>query len=236
MRTNIQEGFFGMNISEPLWNVPRNDSASSPNDTASLNTSKILGNAHSNRNLSKQVNETWPNNPSTELDIFKSEFDAVITAITTSGPHLFTFRAFLIVAFIATINMIALPLLADAIIRTALQSLDRYKGSWRILILVLGIETIITVRVFVGIFIYIIIFAVPQGLLAIWKLYTAQKILTGVQSMDCICCYIIPCLLRLIFLLKEIFLGSREFFRLSISSFWDSSATLKSSYEIAFHN
>ena len=177
MTTNIQKGFFGMNISDPLWNMPENDSTSSPNSAASMKATKLLGNILSNSNISKQVNQTipGPNNSSIELPFFENEFDAIITAITTSGPHLFAFKTFLIVAFIITFSTIVLPLLAGAIFRTALRSIDRYKGYWRVLILFLGIGAIISTRIFLWGFIYVIIFGVPQGLLCTWKFYTAKK-------------------------------------------------------------
>jgi hypothetical protein len=177
MKTNIQKGFFGMNISDPLWNMPGNDFTSSPNNAASLKATKLLGNVLSNPSLSKQVSQTilGPNNSSIELPFFESEFDAIITAITTSGPHLFAFRTFLIIAFIVTISTIVLPLLAGAIFRTALRSIDRYKGYWRVLILFLGIGAIITARIFLFDFIYVIIFEVPQVLLCIWKFFAAKK-------------------------------------------------------------
>jgi hypothetical protein len=109
------------------------------------------------------------------LPFFESELNAIVTAITSSGPHLFAFKTFLIVAFIITISTIVLPLLADSIFRAALRSIDRYKSYWRVSILVLGIAAIVATRVFLADYIYVIIFGVPQGLFGIWKLYTAKK-------------------------------------------------------------
>jgi hypothetical protein len=168
-----------MNISDPLWNMPGSDSASSHNDTALQSTTKFL----LNRNLLKLVNETTPgsSNSSLELTIFKNQLDAIIAAITTSGPHLFRLETFLILVCTTIISTIVLPLLAGAIFRMTLQSIYRYKSHWRVSVLVLGIAAIITARIFVGRWIYVIIFAVLQGLLGCWKLSIAYKSIKDIK-------------------------------------------------------
>jgi len=108
--------------------------------------------------------------PADSLPLSQNQTDALIAAISTSGPHLFTFPTFLIVAFTVTFMTIILPLIAGNIFRIVLQSVDHYKGHWRVLVSALSIATIVLTRIFIPPdiqFIYIIIFGVPQGIFAV---------------------------------------------------------------------
>jgi hypothetical protein len=112
--------------------------------------------------------------PADSLPLSQNQTDALIAAISTSGPHLFTFPTFLIVAFTVTFMTIILPLIAGNIFRILLQSVDHYKGHWKVLVFVLSIATIVLTRIFIPPdmqLIYIIIFGVPQGIFTVIILY-----------------------------------------------------------------
>ncbi|RDW58313.1 hypothetical protein BP5796_12243 [Coleophoma crateriformis] len=67
--------------------------------------------------------------------ISSNQTDAIIAAILTSGPHLFTFPTFLIVAFTVTFLTIILPVIAGNLFRFLFRLINRYLVLWRVMLL-----------------------------------------------------------------------------------------------------
>jgi hypothetical protein len=163
-----------MNVSDPLWktkhNISSSTESSAPTQVGRLNTlyEGIL--QYQFRKMASIADAS----PADSLPLSQNQTDALIAAISTSGPHLFTFPTFLIVAFTVTFMTIILPLIAGNIFRIVLQSVDHYKGHWRVLVSALSIATIVLTRIFIPPdfqIIYILIFGVPQGIFAVTILH-----------------------------------------------------------------
>ena len=163
-----------MNVSDPLWKPKPNDSASGKSSTpAQIGSFVTLYNSLAPHRFGKSSSIANASSPES-LDLSQNQTNALIAAISTSGPHLFTFQTFLIVAFTVTFMTIILPLIAGNVFRIVLQSIDHYKGHWRVLVFILSIATIVLTRTFIPPYtqyIYIIIFGVPQGTFALFILY-----------------------------------------------------------------
>lgn len=163
-----------MNVSDPLWRSKHNISASTDSSMPTqVNMLKTFYDSVGQSGFEK-IALLADLSPIDTLDLSQNQTDALITAISTAGPHLFTFQTFLIVAFTLTIMTIILPLVAGNIFRFLLQSVDHYKGHWRVLVFIFSIATIVLTRVFIpyrGLWIYIVIFGVPQAMFACFILY-----------------------------------------------------------------
>jgi hypothetical protein len=163
-----------MNVSDPLWKSKHNAPASGATSTPTKVDKFITIYNSLALHRSWKTSSIADNSSTAGLDLSQNQTDAIIAAISTSGPHLFTFPTFLIVAFTVTFMTIILPLIAGTIFRILLQSVDHYKGHWRTLVLILGIATIVLTRKFFPPSlqpIYILIFGFPQGLFALFILY-----------------------------------------------------------------
>ncbi|KAF4632165.1 hypothetical protein G7Y89_g5971 [Cudoniella acicularis] len=171
-------GFYGMNLSEPIWPASSNSSNATSNNTNPISSRAYLPTfpnpSVSTRDTNATV-ESMNNSIADYLPIFQNSTDAFVNAISSSGPHLFTFTSFLIVAFTVTLATIGLPLVAGPIIRTAIRALDDNKRHWRIVVTIFTIAVIVLCRYYLDPSVYVIIFSVPQGFLAIWKLYQARR-------------------------------------------------------------
>lgn len=166
-----------MNVSEPLWKG--HSSTSSKALSPALLTRRMgsytgYSSTHPVSLLSRATSLNSTNSSSSgtsneNISLSQNQTDSIIAAISTSGPHLFTFQTFLIVVFTITFATIVLPMIAGAIFRTILQWANHYKGHWRVLLLVLCVAVIIATRLAIPqevLYAYIIIFAGPQIALA----------------------------------------------------------------------
>lgn len=166
-----------MNVSDPLWKTkhkaPASGATSTPTQVDKFITIYNSLALHRSWKFSPIANDSSTDG----LGLSQSQTNALIAAISTSGPHLFTFPTFLIVAFTVTFMTIILPLIAGTIFRILLQSVDHYKGHWRTLVLILTIATIVLTRKFIPFdlqYIYIFIFGFPQGTFALFILYRTE--------------------------------------------------------------
>lgn len=163
-----------MNVSNPLWKTKPNLSSTAGPSTETQASMSYISYETSAPNRLRDVTSITDALSDDSLINSQTQMDALITAISTSGPHLFTLSTFVIVACTVTFMTIILPLMAGKIFRIMLQSVDRYKGHWRVLVFILSLAAIILTRIFIPSyfqFVYIIIFGVPQMIFAIFILY-----------------------------------------------------------------
>lgn len=82
-------------------------------------------------------NSTFPTNGTKSLGFTQNHTNSVVDALSSSGPHLFTLKEFLLVACILTIITLGLPFLGVRIFWGAVRWLKRYKYFWNVLVLIL---------------------------------------------------------------------------------------------------
>ncbi|PVH89437.1 hypothetical protein DL98DRAFT_101598 [Cadophora sp. DSE1049] len=99
--------FFGMNISNPLWNQQRQNSEPAVID---------------------DVNST--------LTLSQSQTESIIASILNSGSHLFTLKEFLYIGTTLTVVTLGLPLLGVSLFRTVVRSVKQNFGRWRFMVVV----------------------------------------------------------------------------------------------------
>ena len=175
-----------MNVSDPLWkdlfpHVPRNNSSPSSKKVEHI-LSKLLAPHNTTIAASNTTGASSPPNATSSTSsknatLTSSGVDAIVSAInnlSSPGSHLWSFNQFIYVSVAITVITIALPLIAGPIFRSALQSFYHYKGYWRISAFVLVLSIAIILDVFTPAYVFVIVFNVPQVLLAVWKLYQAH--------------------------------------------------------------
>lgn len=154
-----------MNVHDPLW----------PKDTHKFGKSPKSNSATHDVRRESTTSSIMPATASSSIS--QAQTDALIAAISSSGPHLFTFPTFLVVAFTVTVATIALPLVAGSIFRTILRSVYKYRGHWRVVVFVGVLATAVTTRVLLPIsveYVYLLIFGIPQGILVAGLLVRKQ--------------------------------------------------------------
>jgi len=158
-----------MNVSDPLWKTRHNATLNS----ASVVGAKLTPHFEDQHDRFQHIIQATETSVAENITLSQNQTDSIVSAISTSGPHLFTFQTFLIVAFTLTFMTIILPLLAGNIFRAVLQSLDRYKSHWRILVFISSVSTVVLFRTLLPEnleFVYIVVFGAPQALFAILQL------------------------------------------------------------------
>jgi hypothetical protein len=141
-----------MNVGDPLWNNPKTS------DAASANTS---------------APSTQSNSTDSGLSISQNQTDALITAISTSGSHLWTFKSYWYTTVHLTVATIILPLILGEIVRCLSKFSYHYRGYWRALVSVLVFAFAILANLFIPALGYDILFGIYLGVPAIGLLIRA---------------------------------------------------------------
>ncbi|KAL8978761.1 MAG: hypothetical protein Q9205_005740 [Flavoplaca limonia] len=152
---------FGMNIQDPLWGpiipggtLPR----TSENLTARANTTKAL-------NDTAQANVTG---------MALNQTDVLVSAISSSGGYLWSFKIYWIIATPVTFATILLPLIAGPTARYIVKFSYHNRAYSRIGLSLLGIVGEIISAITLPPTVYIIIFGVAYGILAFGMLSWAS--------------------------------------------------------------
>ena len=151
----LAKSLFGMNLSNPLW-----PSAKIGNNKTVIHNDTGVGSA----NASLQARN-----------------DAVVDAINDSGPHLWNFKSYWYITVPLTIATIVLPIIAGAILRIILIAFRRYNSYLRWTLPLLCLVAVTALDIIIPDYIYIIVFSVPLGGLALGKLI--QVSYTGKQQL-----------------------------------------------------
>ena len=136
-----------MNISEPIWGpiIPEaasNDSGADP--------------GISNMSVPNSFSETQSN--------------AIITAISSSGPYLWSFKMYWTIASPVTFATILLPLIFGPILRSSVEFFYDNRSYARLFLMLLGLGAIAVLDELVPTLAYILIFGISFGLLALGSL------------------------------------------------------------------
>ncbi|KAL9629740.1 MAG: hypothetical protein Q9204_005102, partial [Flavoplaca sp. TL-2023a] len=152
---------FGMNIQDPLWGpiIPGGTlPGTSENLTARANTTKAL-------NDTAQANVTG---------MALNQTDVLVSAISSSGGYLWSFKIYWIIATPVTFATILLPLIAGPTARYIVKFSYHNRAYSRIGLSLLGIVGEIIAAITLPPNVYIIIFGVAYGILAFGMLSWAS--------------------------------------------------------------
>ncbi|KAH7317901.1 hypothetical protein BKA65DRAFT_570474 [Rhexocercosporidium sp. MPI-PUGE-AT-0058] len=112
---SLMTSFYGMNVSDPIWPSSKSDPTkdSSPN-TAARNVMELPGNS-----------STF----STE------QTSAIVSAIQSSGSHLWTFQSYWYTTVPVTVATIIIPMIIGVIFRSLSRFAFYYRGYWRLIVI-----------------------------------------------------------------------------------------------------
>lgn len=182
-----------MNIRDPLWPSNPSKQSSSNSTTASQTSSAankliqlfapvsnialaaITPSSSTSGESSTAVLTTVATTSVDQASFSQNQTDALISAISSSGPHLWSFKSFWYIAAAVTAITILLLIIAGPVSRWTLRSIFHYKNYWRAIVLVLGLGVIIALSELTYYLVSLVVFSVPQGLLGLWLLYRAWK-------------------------------------------------------------
>jgi hypothetical protein len=180
-----------MNLSNPLWNTQNETPTSSittnitqPLRQDSIQTEPLLlpnsfeeALASISSALVESPTMTFTTSPTASGDTFsQSQTDQIIAAITTAanGSYMWTFESFWYIAVIVTALTILLPLIAGPTFRATLRFSYNHKNYWRIAVFLIVLACLIILDIFIPPAIFLGIFGIPQGIIALWKLWQAE--------------------------------------------------------------
>jgi hypothetical protein len=177
-----------MNVRDPLWNAPKPDTGknSTVNTPSQHSTTRFrrevkpcgagavieaLSNAKLLSFSEDQESKSSIGSLTKNSTLTQSGVDAIVSAIESQpSPHLWSFKQFWYIAATVTAITILLPLIAGSTFRATLRSFNYYKSYWRASLFVLVLAVGITLDVVMAPAVFLICFAVPQCIFAVWEL------------------------------------------------------------------
>jgi hypothetical protein len=135
-----------MNLSDPLWN-------------------RAVSSGANPSNVSNDTNVTNPTDLSAEF--WQNQTNALISSISTSGSHLWTFKSYWYITVPVTVGTIFVPLIAGLIFRSISRSVYEHRRYWRVLVAILVIAGVILMDFFLPFLPSLIIFGVCLGVLGL---------------------------------------------------------------------
>ena len=128
--------------------------------------------------IPKAVEYKFPENSSalenSTTAIARNQTDAITSAISTSGGYLWSFKIYWIIAAPVTFVTILLPLIAGPTARYVVKFSYHNRAYSRIILSLLGVAGEIIMAIFVPSLVYLIIFGLAYGVLALTMLLWAS--------------------------------------------------------------
>jgi len=178
---------FGMNVSDPLWNKPGENSTPTANATTTQSSStdaiqpqklqilyrQALATTSSELATSTTVASVAPSATAGDSGFSQLQTDEIVAAIENAGGggHLWTFKSFWYITVIVTVLTIMFPLVAGATFRAIYRFSYYHKNYWHFAVFLVVLGLLIVADYFGPIPIFLGVFGAPQAILALWQLY-----------------------------------------------------------------